>query len=294
MSEQRPLRFAAGVAAHTGHIREKQEDAHFVLDEPAVAAVADGMGGHQAGDVASRLAIEALQEHFGAVAIGTQPRGFSGFLRRLGIGGRPGDALTEAIRTANRRILASARRTPGHRGMGTTIVVVWLCGERLHYAHVGDSRIYHLRGEVLRQLTHDHSLVNEYLRTGQLTPEELPAFPHKNVIVRAVGLSGGVDVDVGETDLMPEDRLLLCSDGLTDLVPDAKIRDSLAAGEDPEATARMLVTLALDAGGSDNVTALVIRVFCAESPVESGEVKDDPSLLAAGADAGPAHDGSRR
>ena len=289
-----PLRLVAGVAAHKGHVREKQEDAHLVLDELGVVAVADGMGGHQAGDVASQLAIEALREHFGAVATGTQPRGFSGLLRRFGLGGRPSDALVLAIRTANRRILASARRVESQRGMGTTLVVAWLCGARLHFAHVGDSRLYLLRAGVLRQLTRDHSLVNEYLRTGQLTPETLPAFPHKNVIVRAVGLSGGVEVDVGETDLMPEDRLLLCSDGLTDLVDDARIRDSLAAGDEPESCARTLVTLALEAGGIDNVTALVIRVSCAESPVEPGEVKDDPSLLAAGVDPGASPDGSRR
>lgn len=269
------LHLQAAVAAHPGHVREKQEDAHLFLDTLGFAAVADGMGGHNAGDVASRLAIEALQEHFGRVLNGTQPRGITGFLRRLGGASQPGAALTEAIRLANRRILASARRNTRHRGMGTTLVTLWLCGERVHFAHVGDSRIYLWREGALRQLTEDHSLLNEYLRLGMLSAADAPGFPHKNVIVRAVGLSAGLEVDVGHVTAQPEDRFLLCSDGLTDLVDDATICALLAAGDAPELAAERLVSRALDAGGVDNVTALVVHVRPNSIPPDAPEVKDD-------------------
>lgn len=282
----------SAVAAHTGLVREKQEDAHLVLEGIGFAAVADGMGGHNAGEVASGLAIEALREHFGRVTTGTQPRGITGFLRRLGGAGQPGAALAEAIRLANRRILASARRNVRHRGMGTTLVTLWLCGERVHFAHVGDSRIYHWRAGTLRQLTEDHSLLNEYLRLGVISATEAAGFPHKNVIVRAVGLSAGLDVDVGQLIVQPEDRFLLCSDGLTDLVDDATICASLADGDAPELAAQRLVSHALDAGGIDNVTALVIHVRPNQIPPDAPEVKDDAApAVADSVDSSPAPDG---
>ncbi len=272
------LRLRAAMAAHTGHVREKQEDAALVLEGLGFVAVADGMGGHNAGDVASQLAIEALREHFDHVANGTQPRGITGFLRRLGVGNQPGVALTDAIRTANRRILASARRDVRQRGMGTTVVTLWLCADRVHYAHVGDSRLYRSRGGELTQLTEDHSLLNEYLRLGVIGASEVATFPHKNVIVRAVGLSPGLDVDVGQAMALAEDRFLLCSDGLTDLVDDATIGALLASVDDPEAAARELVSHALNAGGVDNVTALVAHVSPLSNPIATEpvqEVKDD-------------------
>lgn len=282
------LHLDIGVEAHTGLVRERQEDAHLMLPALSLVAVADGMGGHLAGDVASGLAVDALRDHFDRQ--GTQPRGIGALLRRLGVGGYPGDALVDAVRLANRRVMAAARRDVSLRGMGTTLVVAWLCGDTLHYAHVGDSRIYHCRGGVLRQLTEDHSLVNEYLRRGALSEAEIDGFPYKNVIVRAIGLAAGVEVDVGRLEMHHDDRILLCSDGLTDLVDDARIRDTLASGDDPGAIAKSLVSQALKAGGVDNVTALVARTRAL--PPETSEVKDDQvSLVPAAAQSAVPVDG---
>jgi protein phosphatase len=266
--------FTVGVAAHTGLVRERQEDAHLVLEALGFVAVADGMGGHNAGNVASGLAIEALREHFERVATGTQPRGIGGLLKRLGGATQPAGALVDAIRSANRRVLGAARRDRRHRGMGTTLVVAWICDDRLHYANVGDSRLYLWREGTLRQLTRDHSLLNEYLELGLIGPDDVATFPHKNVIVRAVGLSPGVAVDVGEARTAPQDRYLLCSDGLTDLVDDVRIGDLLAVGRSPGETARALVARALDAGGIDNVTAVVVHIGPPIPDETQAEVKD--------------------
>jgi len=252
--------FTIGVAEHTGLVRERQEDAHLVLEALGLVAVADGMGGHNAGEIASGLAVEALREHFERVATGTQPRGIGGLLNRLGGASQPAGALVDAIRAANRRVLGAARRDRRHRGMGTTLVVAWICDDRLYHANVGDSRLYLWREGKLRQLTRDHSLLNEYLELGLIGPDDVATFPHKNVIVRAVGLSPGVAVDVGEARTAPRDRFLLCSDGLTDLVDDVKIGSLLAVGRSPGETARALVARALDAGGIDNVTAVVVHI----------------------------------
>jgi protein phosphatase len=269
--------YSIGVAAHPGLLRERQEDAHLVLEGFGFVAVADGMGGHNAGDVASGLAIESLREHFERVATGTSPRGISGLLKRLGGASQPGAALVEAVRAANRRILSAARRDRRQRGMGTTLVAAWLCEDRLHYANVGDSRLYLWREGRLRQLTRDHSLMNEYLDLGLIGPADVATFPHKNVIVRAVGLAPGIAVDVGETRTAPRDRYLLCSDGLTDLVDDVRIGGLIATGDDPGATARALVGLALEAGGIDNVTALVVQIGPPPSVETDPEVKDAPA-----------------
>jgi serine/threonine protein phosphatase PrpC len=271
------LPFAVGAATHTGLVREQQEDAHLILEAFGVVAVADGMGGHNAGEVASGLAIETLREYFERVATGTQPRGITGLLKRLGGASQPAGALVEAIRAANRRILGAARRDRRHRGMGTTLVAAWLCDDRLHYANVGDSRLYLWREGTLRQLTRDHSLMNEYLELGLIGPDDVASFPHKNVIVRAVGLSPGVAVDVGEARTAADDRFLLCSDGLTDLVDDVRIGDLLAVGRSPGETARALVARALEAGGIDNVTAVVVHI-APPSPIETqAEVIDAPA-----------------
>jgi protein phosphatase len=245
------LTFRAGVASDTGRVRAHNEDAWLVLPDvdPLLLVVADGMGGHRAGDVASRLTVEEMAAAFAGWSANRRWT-----LRRAE---SPRGRLVEAVRRANARVLAEARRDESRRGMGTTVVALLLDGDVVHFAHVGDSRLYRSRAGRLEQLTADHSLLNEYLQLGLITPERAAAFPYKNVIVRAVGLSPGVEVDAATREAVPGDRFLLCSDGLTDLVPDETIRDQLATGDDPAATAQALVDLALDAGGTDNVTAVV-------------------------------------
>ncbi len=254
-----PLTLRYGAASHVGRVREHNEDAYLVLPEVGLAAVADGMGGHNAGDVASRLTVDAIEAMFGD---GSAPasRGWRDLFRRRATSG-PG-RLVEAIKRANKVVLSTAQQRPECRGMGTTIVAFWVepVASQMHFAHVGDSRLYRLRRGKLEALTEDHSLLNEYLRLGELTPGQAKHFPYKNIIVRALGLSPGVQIDVESTQPEAGDIYLLCSDGLTDLVDDAKIRVQLATALDLDAAADALVELALEAGGLDNVTAVVAEV----------------------------------
>ncbi len=252
------LRFRVGAVTHTGHVRDHNEDAFLVLPDvaPWLVVVADGMGGHQSGEVASRLTVEEM-----AAAFAGRPPERTLLRRRANARER----LITAIEQANRRVLGEARRDVGKQGMGTTVVALVIDGGSVHVAHVGDSRAYRLRDDTLKQLTRDHSLLNDYLDMGLLTPEQAASFPYKNVIVRAVGLSPFVEVEVDTLDVSAGDRFLLCSDGLTDLVSDTTIRDRLARGDDPINTAETLVKLALQAGGLDNVTAVVAHTHAEES-----------------------------
>jgi protein phosphatase len=251
------LRFRVGAVTHTGHVRDHNEDAFLVLPDvaPWLLVVADGMGGHQSGEVASRLTVEEM-----AAAFAGKPPERTLLRRRANARER----LITAVEQANRRVLTESRRDAGKQGMGTTVVALLLDGANVHVAHVGDSRAYRVRGGVLEALTRDHSLVNDYLDLGLLTPEQAAAFPYKNVIVRAVGLSPYVEVEADTRQVAPGDRFLLCSDGLTDLVSETTIRDRLARGDDPIETAETLVSLALQAGGIDNVTAVVAHTHAEE------------------------------
>ncbi len=232
-----------------GKVRQNNEDALLVGDgrDPTLLVVADGIGGFEAGEVASSITVEVL--------------------RTL----EPDESFDEAIQEANRRILAAARDDEKLSGMGTTIVAVRFTeepgGSEAEVAHVGDSRAYLLRGEELRYLTEDHSLVSELIRSGELTRAEAAGHPQKNLITRALGAAEEIQVDTATLDVEAGDRLLLCSDGLSDTVPEDRIQEILAEPSgDPETVARRLLSAALDAGGSDNVTAVVADVKKQEAP----------------------------
>jgi PPM family protein phosphatase len=227
---------------HVGRVRSGNEDA--LLVRTSVFAVADGMGGHRAGEVASATALEPIAELDGRVfpdAI-TATR-----------------ALRTAVREANARVVQLADANPEYRGMGTTLTAAMLEGRRLHVAHVGDSRAYLLRGGAFSQLTDDHTLVQSLIDDGQITPEEAEQHPHRSVITRAIGVAPEVEVDSMTLDLEPDDQVLLCSDGLTGVVRDVTIATTLAARQDPETTIARLIDLANEGGGPDNVTVLLLR-----------------------------------
>lgn len=232
-----------------GKVRQNNEDALLVGDgrDPTLLVVADGIGGFEAGEVASSITVEILKTL------------------------EPDESFDEAIQEANRRILAAARDDEKLSGMGTTIVAVRFTeepgGSEAEVAHVGDSRAYLLRGEELRYLTEDHSLVSELIRSGELTRAEAAGHPQKNLITRALGAAEEIQVDTATLDVEAGDRLLLCSDGLSDMVPEDRIQEILAEPSgDPETVARRLLSAALDAGGSDNVTAVVADVKEQEAP----------------------------
>ena len=248
---------------HTGLVRKENEDSHLVLDELGLLAVADGMGGHAHGEVASALAVKTLRDAFAAQeARSTIEEAFQASMDE----GRLGKdealeryLLRTAIENANLAIHDKARADEALRSMGTTIVAFYLFNGGAWIANVGDSRLYRFRDGELSQITEDHSLINEYLKLNLLTREQARAFPMKNIIVRALGLAEWVEVDTFEIDVAPGDLYLLCSDGLSDLVPEEDI-STLMSGDDGDAIVEGLTQAALDAGGLDNITVLLARL----------------------------------
>jgi len=241
-------------ATHVGLRREVNEDCLLVAPETGALAVADGMGGHAAGEVASGIVIDTLREFLGQLEAPDSPASAGG-------GSIPEpERLRTAIRLANERIFKSIEQREELRGMGTTIVVALVQGDRLTIGSVGDSRAYLLRDGVLRQLTADHSWVQEQVDLGLLSPSEAHRHPFRNIVTRALGSREEVAVDIREEQFLPGDLLLLCSDGLNSMVEDETIRRILSrTGEDPARACGDLVEAANQAGGEDNVTVIVAR-----------------------------------
>ncbi len=239
-----------------GKVRALNEDTLHVPTDMPLVVVADGMGGHAAGDVASRLAVDTILAYFDETAgepVPTWPLR----LPQLQV---ERDRMATAIKLANVQIHEAGKKEDGKKGMGTTVDAMYFAQGRYYIGHVGDSRVYRLRGDRLTLLTEDHSLLNDYRRMKEMTPEEVRAFPHKNVVVRALGLAESVYVDVYVDQFEEGDLFLLCSDGLSDMVEDATIRDVLVGERNLDKAAARLVEAANDAGGKDNITAALARV----------------------------------
>lgn len=248
----------AAAATDVGRQRDHNEDSFAVLDEHRLYVVADGMGGHSAGDVASRVATQTLVEFFEQTdnEDATWPAGFNVSMTE------EENRLATGIRLANRQIFEKSIMNRDLRGMGTTVVGVTLSRDRkrIAVAHVGDSRAYRIRDGRIEQLTRDHSLVTDILEAmPDLTAEQRAELP-KNVVTRALGVQDSVNVDVGSHDVRVGDVFILCSDGLSGMVPDDEILAIVASSPDPELACRRLVRSANDHGGEDNVTVLVVRV----------------------------------
>lgn len=238
------MRVASAGMSDRGRLRPHNEDALLIDEDHGVFAVADGMGGHAAGEVASRLAIEALRETL------SRPRDADADVPAM---------LRLAIDESNRRIAVRGDENPDFRHMGTTIVVAVTDGRRCWIAHVGDSRAYLARGGTLRQLTSDHSFVNELVRLGMISREQAARDPRRNVVTRALGSGTVVTPDIVEEEAEPGDVIVLCSDGLNTMVDDAAIQELVTtAGGDAEALSAALVDAANAAGGEDNVTVVVL------------------------------------
>jgi protein phosphatase len=244
------------VVTNTGRKRRRNEDAF--VDEPPLFAVADGMGGAQAGEIASRIAAEALR---GGDALGTGTE-------RVG----------ELIQTANRRVYDRSNEDAAVYGMGTTVTVALVEEGVVSFGHVGDSRAYLVRDGQLEQLTQDHSLVSELVRSGKISPEEAESHPQRSVITRAVGTDPDVDVDTFTVAAEPGDVFLICSDGLTDMVRDAEIEETVTElRHDLRAAAETLVERANRGGGDDNITVVVFELV-------ADEVRGDTATLPAAED----------
>lgn len=238
-----------------GQVREHNEDDFYLSEgEDALCIVADGMGGHRSGEVASALAIKAMVEYYReTMADYSEAEDISGASPEQ-------HRLSRAVQTSNRAVFSAASSNEAYRNMGTTIVSGFFTERGVYLAHIGDSRCYRLRGTMLEQRTEDHSLANEYVRMGILSAEDVEYFPYKNVITRACGLSEDVEVDIHYEELEPGDVYLFCSDGLSDMVSDAEINVIMNDASDLDEMCRELVERANNNGGADNITVVLAKI----------------------------------
>jgi protein phosphatase len=251
------MRIEVAGNTHVGMKRPHNEDSFLLLPEENLCVVADGMGGHASGEVASRTAIEAIESFF------RQTGGDREITWPFGVDEtRPyaENRLLVGIRQANARIVEMAARDPRYKGMGTTLVSLLVGEGRAWLGWAGDSRAYRYRDGRLVQLSEDHSLVNDLLKANRLTAAEAEVFPHKNVIVRALGMKDPIAVDVVCDETRAGDVYLLCSDGLSGMVSDERIEQILGASGDLDRAVQQLIDSANAAGGVDNVTAVLARI----------------------------------
>ena len=238
--------------------REHNEDSFVLLERHGLFVVADGMGGHKAGDVASKMATEAVSAFFDSTVRddATWPFHYDPALTS------EENRLITGIKVANKSIYEESARNVDHRGMGTTLVGILVSKQgRAFIGHVGDSRCYRVRGGAIELLTQDHSLINEYLRAmPHLSDAQRDDLP-RNVITRALGMSEGVMVDVASDVAAPGDRYVLCSDGLSGMISDEEILKIVSTHDEPDAACGALIALANQHGGEDNITAVVVHVM---------------------------------
>lgn len=242
---------------NVGMRRTHNEDSFFLPVDERLAIVADGMGGHASGEVASQMAVATIVEYFRATSEDqtlTWPfkvdRGLMADISRL----------KTAIKLANLRIHEAAQRDPNCKGMGTTLVSTLFLDDKVIVGHVGDSRVYRVRDTEIEQLTEDHSLINDYVKMKRMTAEEAAAWPHKNVIVRALGMKDTVAVDIHSETPRLGDCYVVCSDGLSGMISDESIRDVVHTEHDLDKATERLIALANAGGGMDNVTVVLARI----------------------------------
>lgn len=246
-----------------GSTRDHNEDDFYLSHgNEVLCVVADGMGGHQSGEVASAIAIRAIVEYFRETMQDEDGLDELNQMVSDGVLTCPVHQyrLIQALRIANHAVFQAANSSRSYQGMGTTVVSCYFHQDSVFFAHIGDSRAYRYRDGLFERQTEDHSLANEYLRSGLLTAETVKTFPYKNVITRACGLGSDVEVEANERKMLPGDLYLLCSDGLSDMVPDDEIIELLEAYSELDNLCEKLVERANANGGVDNITVIVARV----------------------------------
>lgn len=251
------MQIAVGARTDTGLVRQNNEDQFAVDLSLNLFILCDGMGGQAAGEVASKLGVETILEHCRLAVQQPDLEVYGGPLSEFS---EMTNRLASGIRLSNKAIHEAAEQSPTTSGMGSTVVAARLNGNVLSIAHVGDSRIYLFREGELRQLTQDHSLVMEQVRRGLLSPEEAEESELANVIMRALGAEQTVEVDLDEMWLNEGDQVLLCSDGLSRMVPDAQIAPVLTEPYTAQQACERLVELANESGGEDNITVILVRL----------------------------------
>ena len=237
---------------HIGRRRDMNQDYMYTSTTPVgslpnLFVVADGMGGHNAGEYASRFTVDKVVE---VISQNGQQE--------------PVAAMKEALTEANSQLLEEAGTDPSKSGMGTTVVTATVIGDLLHVANIGDSRLYVIDHEAIRQITRDHSLVEEMVRLGEMDKAAAKVHPDKNIITRAIGVTRELAVDFFEVKLRPEDMILLCSDGLTNMVEDEEIKEIVLEQKNIVEKAEKLINTANENGGKDNITVILIEPFSDE------------------------------
>jgi protein phosphatase len=245
------MELLVGAKTDIGRTRKNNEDNFLVMEKPRLLLVADGMGGHASGEIASRMAVDTIRNFFDgagkkSLQIGAYDEDYSEATNRLG----------SAIRFANMAIHEAAAGNPAWRGMGTTVVAGVLSDRRLSIAHVGDSRLYLIRAGGIEQLTDDHSVVAEQVKRELISKDEAQKSEMKSILTRALGTEAEVDVDLCEMTMSDEDILILCSDGLSNMVTDEDMLSIVSSSKDPDAASAALVDLANNNGGKDNITVV--------------------------------------
>ena len=260
-----------------GRKRKHNEDAYLLDAERGLFVVADGMGGHAAGEVASRLTVESIQEFISGTDDDHDNTWPFGYNNRYSV---DGNRLSTAVERANEKVMRAVVNRPELKGMGTTVVAALFDEKRVTLVHVGDSRAYLLRDAELRRLTDDHSWVQEQVNAGILSEEEARTHPLKNVVTRALGGGPHVSVDLIEIPIGDGDRYLLCPDGLTGMVSDEEIHAALASGRPLEQVVRGLIDLANERGGVDNITAITVEVRTAEGLKKAADSSREKTAVA--------------
>lgn len=232
-----------------GLVRANNEDEFYLDEKQGLLVVADGMGGHASGEIASKLAVNVIRDYFQGPQklIGNSNPAYSLATNKLNC----------AIRLANQAVYEVAQSSPVLKGMGTTIVAVLLTGNKLSIAHIGDSRAYLIRAGLIDQLTDDHSMVNEQVRRDIITREEAAQSEMKNILTKALGIRAEMEADLDELTIFGDDIIFLCSDGLSNMVTDEAVLDIISFAENPGAACDSLIEAANEKGGKDNITVVI-------------------------------------
>lgn len=244
-------------ATDVGKTRDHNEDSIYLPSEHRLAIVADGMGGHASGEIASRIAVETVVDYYQQTA-GCQPLTWPYKVERDTRGDI--NRMVTGVMLANIEIHERAQRDASCKGMGTTVVTLYFLDDTAIIGHVGDSRVYRMRQGKLTQLTEDHSLINDYIKMKRVTAEEAESWPHKNVIVRALGMKDSVQVDIICEQPRVGDCYLLCSDGLSGMLNDRQMEHLLSAETDLDSAVDALIAGANDEGGNDNISVILARI----------------------------------
>lgn len=243
------ISFKMAAMTDTGRRRARNEDSVRVLPEHGIAVLADGMGGHQAGDVASQMTVEIICSEICAKLEQQGPQYIV-----------TDEDLRAAVNLANNRVYADSQINSEHHGMGSTAVVMSLNGDEMICAHVGDSRLYHIRNSDIQQVTTDHTLAQHYVELGVMSSTEAANWHGRNMLMRGLGIEESTEADINRKSLAGGDVLIACSDGLTDVLDDSEIMHIATTPATAEATANKLIAAANNGGGPDNITVVVVLV----------------------------------